>query len=247
MVRCKFNLTMRNVSFPALTAFALVTLTVAAATPVKARPPGIDALNGLSLYRAIARIEALAQGVPYSLVDAVMWIESRYNPAATGGVGEIGLMQIRPPTARLLGFRGTLGELRKPRTNIRLGTRYLAGAWRLAKGDICTAVMKYRAGHGEHRFSVRSVEYCKKVRKYMKGGGYQLTGTVPKPTFGFNTGGSRRFGKGFVQAPKTRNCFARVVQPGARFGACIPLSKLLKKGLVVRVTRPKSRDKKRKK
>lgn len=238
---------MRKVEFTALTVCAFVVLTAPAPSAVQARPSGLDALNGLSLYRAIARVEALTQGVPYSLVDAVMWIESRYNPAATGGVGEIGLMQIRPPTARLLGFRGTPGELRRPSINIRLGTRYLAGAWRLAKGDICTTVMKYRAGHGEHRFSVRSVEYCKKVRKYMQGGGYQLTGTVPKPTFGFGTGGSRRFGKGFVQAPKTRNCYARVVQPGARFGTCIPLSKLLKKGLVVRVTRPKSRNKKRKK
>jgi len=234
---------MRKVGFIALTVCAFVALMAPAPTPVQARPSGLDALNGLSLYRAIARIEALTQGVPYSLVDAVMWIESRYNPAATGGVGEIGLMQILPPTAKLLGFRGTLGELREPRTNIRFGTRYLAGAWRLAKGDICTTVMKYRAGHGEHRFSVRSVEYCKKVRKFMKGGGYQLTGTVPKPTFGFHTGGARRFGKGFVRAPRTRGCYARVVQPGPRFGACIPMSKLLKKGLVVRVTRPKKRKK----
>ncbi|NNE24914.1 MAG: transglycosylase SLT domain-containing protein [Rhizobiales bacterium] len=225
----------------------LIAMAAMAATafvaPAHARPSGLDALSGLSLYRAIARTEALIQGVPYSLVDAVMWIESRYDPHATGGVGEIGLMQIRPPTARLLGFRGTLGELRRPRINIRLGTRYLAGAWRLAKGDICTTVMKYRAGHGEHRFSVRSVEYCKKVRKYMRGGGYQLTGTVPKPTFGFNTGNAKRFGKGFVRAPRTPGCYARVVQPGARFGACIPLSKLLKKGLVVRVTRPIKRKK----
>ena len=240
MVRCKLDLTMHCVKYLILSAVALVALSAAVAVPAHARPTGLDTLNGLPLYRAIARIEALTQGVPFSLVDAVMWVESRYNPAATGGVGEIGLMQIRPPTAKLLGFRGTLGELRKPRTNIRFGTLYLAGAWRLAKGDICTTVMKYRAGHGEHRFSVRSVEYCKKVRRYMKGGGYQLTGTVPKPTFGFNSGGGRkRFGKGFVQAPKTRRCYARVVQPGARFGTCIPLSKLLKKGLVVRVTRPK--------
>ena len=229
---------MRYVSIFVVTMFAVAVL----AAPASARPAGSATLNGLPLYRAIARAEAIAQGIPYSLIDAVMWIESRYNPAATGGVGEIGLMQILPATARLLGFRGTLGELRKPRTNIRFGTRYLAGAWRLAKGDICTTVMKYRAGHGESRFSVRSVEYCKKVRKYMKGGGYHLTGTVPKPTFGFDSGGNR-FGKGFVRAPKTRRCYARVVQPGARFGACIPLSKLLKKGLVVRVTRPKKRKK----
>ncbi len=209
----------------------------------EARPPSASSLVGLPLYRAIARREAIVQGVPFNLVDAVMWVESRYNPAATGGVGEIGLMQILPSTARLLGFRGSLRELRWPQTNIRLGTRYLAGAWRLGKKDICTAVMKYRAGHGEYRFSVRSVNYCRKVRKHMSAGGYQVTGTLPKPSFGFYSAGSpARYGpgmKGFVRSPKTVGCFARIVQPGPRFGTCIPLSKLLKKGLVVRVTRPR--------
>ena len=108
--------------------------------------------------------------------------------------------------------------------------------------------MKYRAGHGETRFSVRSVNYCKLVRKHMAGRGYKVTGTVPKPTFGFYAqGANTRYGrgmKGFVRSPRTEKCFARVVQPGPRFGACIPLSKLLKKGLVVRVTRPKKRKRK---
>lgn len=232
------------------TAMRHITMFIAAAIWVgaltcqaDARPNGASALYGLPQFRSIARDEAARHGVPFSLVDAVMWVESRYNPAATGGVGEIGLMQIRPPTARMLGFRGTLRQLRWPQTNIRLGTRYLAEAWRLGNKDICTAVMKYRAGHGEHRFSVRSVNYCKKVRKHLATGGYRVTGVVPKPSFGFYAAGSpARYGrgmKGFVRSPRTKGCFARVVQPGARFGACIPLSKLLKKGLVVRVTRPR--------
>ncbi len=215
------------------------------AAPAMARPDGATSLNGRALYRAIAKTEAVRHGVPFHLVDAVMWVESRYNPAATGGVGEVGLMQIRPPTAHLLGFRGTLRELRWPQTNIRLGTRYLAKAWQLAGGDICTAVMKYRAGHGETRFSVLSVNYCRKVRHHIARKGIEVAGTVPKATFGFySQGANRRYGrgmKGFVRAPRTRNCFARVVQPGPRFGACIPLSKLLKRGLVVKVTRPRKR------
>ncbi|MGI9463550.1 MAG: lytic transglycosylase domain-containing protein [Aestuariivirgaceae bacterium] len=219
-----------------------VTAMCVASHPVDARPGGASSLTGLPLYRAIARHEAALQGVPFNLVDAVMWVESRYNPSATGGVGEVGLMQVLPSTARMLGFRGSMRQLRWPQTNIRLGTRYLAGAWRLGKRDICTAVMKYRAGHGEHRFSVRSVDYCRKVRKHLAAGGYKVTGTVPKPTFGFYTKGSpARYGpgmKGFVRTPGTARCFARVVQPGRRFGTCIPRSKLLKKGLVVRSARP---------
>ncbi len=228
---------------------ALATLAVLAShMPAMARPDGASSLSGRPLYRQIAGAEAARQGVPFDLVDAVMWVESRYNPAATGGVGEIGLMQLLPSTAHLLGFRGTLRELRWPQTNIRLGTRYLAEAWRLGKRDICTAVMKYRAGHGETRFSVRSVEYCKKVRHHMQNKGLKVAGTVPKPTFGFYSQGSkRRYGrgmKGFVRAPRTKGCYARVVQPGPRFGTCIPLSKLLKRGLVVKVTRPRKRKRK---
>lgn len=214
--------------------------------PAQARPDGATSLNGTALYRSIARAEATRQGVPFHLVDAVMWVESRYNPAATGGVGEIGLMQIRPSTAHLLGFRGTLRQLRWPETNIRFGTKYLARAWQLGGEDICTAVMKYRAGHGETRFSQRSVDYCKKVRSHIAQKGIVVAGTVPKPTFGFySQGANRRYGrgmKGFVRAPRTKDCYARVVQPGPRFGACIPLSKLLKRGLVVNVIRPKKKS-----
>ena len=210
--------------------------------PAQARPVKDSGLAGIKLFRSIARREAIAQGIPFELIDAVMWVESRHNPRATGRDGEIGIMQILPSTAKFLGFRGHIAQLRKPAVNIHFGTRYLAGAWRLAKGDICTAVMKYRAGHGESRFSVLSVRYCKNVRRHMAKAGFEVTGEVPKPTFGFRTAGAGKRGtKGFVRSPRTKGCYARVVQPGPRFGTCIPMSKLLKKGLVVKVTRPKKR------
>ncbi len=143
---------------------------------------------GRNEYRAIVEREALAFGVPPSLVDAVMSVESRYNPASIGMDGEIGLMQIMPPTARMLGFTGTLGELAAPEINVHYGVKYLAGAWRLAGGDLCTAAMKYRAGHGETRFSVLSVEYCNRVRNHLAAHGVPVTGSVPQPTFGSRSG-----------------------------------------------------------
>ncbi|MGI9371872.1 MAG: lytic transglycosylase domain-containing protein [Hyphomicrobiales bacterium] len=182
---------------------------------------------GKSSFQKIAKREAVRQGVPYELVDAVMFVESRYKKSARGAAGEVGLMQIMPPTARLLGFKGTRAQLEHPENNIRLGTNYLASAWRKGGKDICTAVMKYRAGHGESRFSVRSVEYCKKVRKRLRIAGYPVTGKVPKATFGFRSGGSSR-------GSRTNKCFARVVQPGPRYGQCIPLATLIKLGLVVK-------------
>jgi Transglycosylase SLT domain len=156
------------------------------------RQPGMDRGG----YRAIIEREAMAQGVPPELVDAVMSVESGYNPAVVGADGEIGLMQIMPATASMLGFTGTLAELAVPETNIRYGVMYLAGAWRLAGQDVCTATMKYRAGHGQTRFSFRSVDYCTKVRARLFARGYPVTGTVPQPTFGQAVGGLTRLSRG---------------------------------------------------
>jgi soluble lytic murein transglycosylase-like protein len=139
---------------------------------------------GRNEYRAIIERESLAQGVPPALVDAVMAVESRYNPAVIGMDGEIGLMQVMLPTARMLGFTGTTEQLALPEVNIHYGAKYLAGAWRLAGGDLCTATMKYRAGHGETRFSFLSVEYCMRVRGHLAAQGVPVTGSVPQPIFG---------------------------------------------------------------
>jgi hypothetical protein len=143
-------------------------------------------------YAEIIEREAQASGVPPELVDAVMAAESSYNPATVGTSGEIGLMQLMPATAAMLGFTGSFAELAVPEANIHYGVRYLAAAWELAGHDICTATMKYRAGHGETRFSFRSVDYCIKVRAHLSAQGYPVTGTVPLPTFGQQTGAAGR-------------------------------------------------------
>jgi soluble lytic murein transglycosylase-like protein len=145
----------------------------------------------IARYRAIAAAEAEKRGLPPAMADAVMRVESNYNPAARGRDGEYGLMQVMPPTARLLGLEGPIETLAEPEINIRLGVKYLADAWRLGKGDICTAVMKYRAGHGESRFSVLSVQYCQRVRQHLASVGYPVTGSVPEPTFGFRNDTTR--------------------------------------------------------
>jgi hypothetical protein len=131
-------------------------------------------------YRKLARAEAQRLGLPFPLVDAVMKVESGYDPGARGTAGEVGLMQVMPETASLLGFRGTAVELKEPYVNISLGTTYLARAWSLAKKDVCTTVMKYRAGHGESRFSELSVRYCQRVRAHLLASGYPVTRRLPK-------------------------------------------------------------------
>jgi soluble lytic murein transglycosylase-like protein len=149
------------------------------------REPEGQRLLAIELYRTIATREAKARDLPPEIADAVMRIESNYNPRARGRDGEYGIMQVMPPTARLLGHTGPDEALADPETNIKLGVRYLAEAYALANGDLCTALMKYRAGHRETRFSVLSVNYCVAARNHLAARGYALKGEVPAPTFGF--------------------------------------------------------------
>lgn len=145
---------------------------------------------GRNEYRELVERESRAFGLPPALVDAIMAVESRYNPASIGLDGEVGLMQLMIPTARMLGFTGSPAELAAPEVNVHYGTKYLAGAWRLAGGDLCTAAMKYRAGHGETRFSFLSVDYCLRVRSHLAANGVAVSGPVPEATFGRSSGSS---------------------------------------------------------
>jgi soluble lytic murein transglycosylase-like protein len=131
--------------------------------------------------RAIVEQEVQKTGLPADIADAVVHVESNYNPAVIGGVGEIGLMQIRPETAAMLGFRGSAEELAKPETNIHYGVIYLSKAWRLADGDLCRTLMKYRAGHGEEVMSPRSVKYCNRARSHLAALGSPLAAGMPPP------------------------------------------------------------------
>ena len=111
--------------------------------------------------------EAQRNVLPFELADAVAFVESAYLQSAVGKAGEIGLMQIMPSTAAMLGFAGSMTQLAEPETNIRYGVEYLAIAWRLTGGDLCRTLMKYRAGHGSDVISARSAEYCRRARKHL--------------------------------------------------------------------------------
>ena len=167
-----------------------------------------DMLGGLALNRSryIQAIVQLAEEhkVPLPLVDAVVRIESAYDPAAIGGVGEIGLMQVRPTTAAMLGFRGSLAELAHPETNLRYGVTYLAQAWRLAGGDLCRTLMKYRAGHGEERMSALSEVYCMRARRHLAS--LSALGQIEGAASGFS----------LAEIELARSARQRIVAPGVR-------------------------------
>jgi soluble lytic murein transglycosylase-like protein len=116
-----------------------------------------------SPYGAIVSTYARKYGVPVELAHAVIKIESNYNPKAHGSAGEVGLMQIKPATARMLGYSGSTRGLYDPETNIRWGMKYLSMAQDLGGGKTCGTILKYNAGHHATRMNRISKAYCGKV------------------------------------------------------------------------------------
>ncbi len=134
-----------------------------------------------SFVRALIELETVKTDLPPDIAEAVVFVESSYDASLVGGVGEIGLMQVRPETAAMLGFKGNTAELAKPEINIRYGVAYLSRAWRLAHGDLCRALMKYRAGHGEEVMSPLSVTYCNRAHARLAAMGSPYAGPGPWP------------------------------------------------------------------
>jgi hypothetical protein len=117
-------------------------------------------------FQPLIRLHAEANGLPFELADAVVIVESRYNPHARNGPS-YGLAQINLRTARGLGYGGGATGLFDPETNLRFAMKYLAQAYRMANGDTCGTVMRYQNGTGSRRFTGANRAYCSKVKAHL--------------------------------------------------------------------------------
>lgn len=117
--------------------------------------------------RRVARAlidEANARGFDPLLLVAVVRQESRFNPEARGRHGEIGLMQIKPSTARWLAHKAKMNPLSdaqierlllSPVTNIQIGAAYLAHLKGSFKGSSQLYVSAYNMGPGNLRLRLK--------------------------------------------------------------------------------------------
>src|SRR5690554_6427881 len=110
----------------------------------------------LSVQTIVAKAAAEHEVDP-ALINAMIWVESRFNPKAKSPAGARGLMQLMPATAAYLAKR--LGEhsarAYDPEFNVRAGALYLAEM--MAKfGDEHHAIAAYHAGPGNVKKSVEA-------------------------------------------------------------------------------------------
>jgi soluble lytic murein transglycosylase-like protein len=117
-------------------------------------------------YDALIARYAAEYGVPLPLAHAVVQKESGYNAKATGR-GTVGLMQIKPATARGIGYEGSAAGLYDPATNLRWGMKYLAGAYERGDGDICGTALRYQGGHYATRSTAMTQRYCAELKAIM--------------------------------------------------------------------------------
>ena len=83
-------------------------------------------------------------GVDPRFIHAVIWRESKYNPAAKSHAGAEGLMQLMPATARRFHCDNVADEA----ANVEAGTRYLRWLLKRFNGDVELALAGYNAGEG---------------------------------------------------------------------------------------------------
>jgi soluble lytic murein transglycosylase-like protein len=112
-----------------------------------AREPG-DAGRafGARLENALApllRSAARSARLPPALIEAVVSVESSFDPRARSATGARGLMQIEPGTAR---DYGGLANPDDPAQNVRVGTAYLRDLLARFGGDVRAALAAYNAG-----------------------------------------------------------------------------------------------------
>ena len=90
----------------------------------------------LSGSKALFASAARRAGVPVRMALAVIAVESRGNCRAVGRRGELGPLQIKPRTARGLGYRGSNAALRSCGAGLYWGMKHLAISYRKCRSPV---------------------------------------------------------------------------------------------------------------
>ncbi len=108
-----------------------------------------------------------------ALLKAVMAAESGFNPKAVSPKGAVGLMQLMPATAERFGLqadrkKSIAQKLTDPRTNIRIGARYLRVLRDMYPNQQHLVLASYNAGEGAVQKYNNAIPPFPETRNYVK-------------------------------------------------------------------------------
>ena len=117
--------------------------------PAEPLPFDEDQLERIAAVQDIVAAASAAHGVDPSLINALIWVESKFERKAKGPAGAQGLMQLMPKTAQAMAKQ--LGRKRNsydPDFNIHAGTLLLSRLLARFDGDVGLALAGYNRGGG---------------------------------------------------------------------------------------------------
>lgn len=116
-------------------------------------------------------------GLPWQLVRAVCWVESRFDPYAKSDHPDYGLMQVWSEVWRSYGYDPNSSIVYDPLTNLRMGCTVLKDKIVRSDGELNYALTRYRFGDGDasarwangDRTSWYAEEVLVKYYEYLRG------------------------------------------------------------------------------
>jgi soluble lytic murein transglycosylase-like protein len=146
-------------------------------------PPRLT-LRGPRQFHPFIEQAAAAHSVSPTLIEAVIRVESSYNPRAVSRKGARGLMQLMPDTAARFGVRDAFD----PRQNVLGGAKYLSVLLAQFEGDVALACAAYNAGeqtvlrYGGIPPYRETRQYVEKIRRILEGRGVTVAmASAPAP------------------------------------------------------------------
>lgn len=127
-------------------------------------------------YDDLIEKHANQHGIDPAIMKSLMAKESQGDPNAVSSAGAVGLLQIKPETAREIANDPTISaeDLKDPELNIELGTKYFAKMLAEKNGNLEDALGAYNQGPNAHWQSIpESQDYVASIMESLR------TGTLP--------------------------------------------------------------------
>ena len=114
-------------------------------------------------YEDIIDRASRTYGIPKTLIQKMIEVESNFNPKTVSHAGAMGLMQLMPANVKEMGVKNPFS----PAESIEGGVKELSGYLKKNNGDLVLALASYNAGPGNVR-KYGGVPPFKETQGYIK-------------------------------------------------------------------------------